>query len=110
MNKVSVLFGTAEAKSHGYLSLQLYYYVNQDLNCWANKRKPMAVIMNMAAGIEDRIYGCLSENKRIHKAFQSTAHGEINLYANVVFTSNHCHRVTTQLQLIHYYYYYYYYY
>ena len=48
----------------------------------------MAVIMNMAAGIDDRIHCCLSENKRIHKVFQSTAHGEIKLYANVVFTSN----------------------
>jgi len=48
----------------------------------------MAVIMNMAAGIEDRIRCCLSENKRIHKVFQFTAQGEINLYANVVFTSN----------------------
>ena len=85
---VSVLLGAAEAKSHGYLSLQLYYSVNQDLNCWANKRKPMALIMNMAAGIEDRIHCCLSENKRIHKLFQFTAQGEINLYANVVFTSN----------------------
>jgi len=85
---VSVLLGAAEAKSHGYLSLQLYYSINQDLNCWANKRKPMAVIMNMAAGTEDRIRCCLSENKRIHKVFQFTAQGEINLYANVVFTSN----------------------
>jgi len=85
---VSVLLGAAEAKSHGYLSLQLYYAVNQDVNCRANKRKPMAVMMNMAAGIEDRIHCCLSENKRIHKVFQSTPHGEFNLYAKVVFTSN----------------------
>jgi len=88
MNMVSVFLGAAEAKSHSYLSLQLYYSVNQDLNCRANKRKPMVVMMNMAAGIEDRIYCCLSENKRIHKVFQSTAPGETNLYANVFFTSN----------------------
>jgi hypothetical protein len=78
---VSVLLGASRAKSHGYLSFQLYEYysVYQGLNCRANKRKPIAVIMNMAAGMEDRIRCCLSENKRIHKAFQSTAHGEINL-------------------------------
>ena len=79
LNMVNVLLGAAEAKSHGYLSLQLYYSVNQDPNCRANKRKPMAVIMNMAAGSEDRIHCCLSENKRIQKVLQSTAHGEINL-------------------------------
>jgi hypothetical protein len=79
MNMVSVLLGAAKAKSHGYLSLQLCYSVNQDLNCRANKRKPMAEMMNMAAGMEDRIRCCLSENKRKHEAFQSTAHGEINL-------------------------------
>jgi len=70
------LLGAAEAKSHGLFHLS-YTTLNQNLNCWANKRKPMPAIMNMAAGIEHKIHCCLSENERIHKVFQSAAHGEI---------------------------------
>jgi hypothetical protein len=64
MNRVSVLPGNAEAKSHGYDSLELYHHsVSQDLNCRANRRKPMAATMNTAAGTEDRMHCCLSESK-----------------------------------------------
>lgn len=80
------LLGAAEAKSHGLFHLSCTT-LNLNLNCWANKRRPMPVIMNMAPGIKDKIHCCLSENERIRKVFQSAAHGEI-MWANVVFTSN----------------------
>ena len=70
-----MLIGAAEAKSHGFISLELYYKSN--LNCWANKMMPRPVILNMAAGIEDKIHCCLSENEWIHKVFQSAARSEI---------------------------------